>query len=264
MEQNYWEQFKGLEDVKIADGSDKFTLQNKDEVARAYLPLVNPKTAQIALKPAFFFRYEDKVSNTFAKFLAPKDTNSQAYKKAIEMCGMPIERYVTPILVYSTNEQGRVISGDDFKLTTFILTPTRIKELQSIQQNYSLADVDLGITLLEANFQNLKIQALPSCFIKQGFAQVKTRTGEIKQIKLEYTLADITKEAMEVMENAQLAVASNWSEEQILAFFNKESDTQYQADSGEGFYDKKYPQNDLAQQSTNNEQLYDANGNELF
>lgn len=215
---SYWSQFESVDEAKVQGQTPKFKLTEKDDKARIHFPFVNPQNGQVALKKVLYFSYEDKATNSWARFQAPAE-GSKAYATARQFCGEPQLCYVTPILQYSTNNTGKVISGIDYEVIALTLSRTRLKEVKQIQDEYNLAEIDLGVVCNEPKYQNLKFSPLKRCALNDGFAVVKGRDGLEKKLKLEYNRDEVFNSAKECMETADMAVAPKWGEQQILDFF---------------------------------------------
>lgn len=217
--QDYWSQFEDVESAKVQSTAPKFKLANTGDKARIHFPFVNPNNKQVALKKVSYFSYEDKVAKTWARFQAPADTNSPAYKIAVQHCGNPNTSYVTPVLQYSTNNAGKVVSGIDYKVVAMTLHKTRMQDLKQIQDEYNLSEIDIGVVCNNVDYQNLKFSPLRTCALTDGFATIKDRNGLEKKIKLEFTREEVFEQAKAVMDEAELVVASKWGDQQIIDFF---------------------------------------------
>lgn len=215
---NYWAQFESVDEAKVQGQTPKFKMSEKDEKTRIHFPFVNPANGQVALKKVVYFNYEDKATNSWARFQAPAE-NSKAYATAKQFCGEPQVSYVTPVLQYSTNSAGKVISGVDFEVIALTLSRTRLKEVKQIQEEYNLGEIDLSVVCTETKYQNLKFSPLKRCALNDGFAVVKGRDGLEKKLKLEFSRDEVFESAKACMEEADQAVASRWSETQIQDFF---------------------------------------------
>ena len=216
--QDYWSAFESVDEAKVQGQTPKFKMSEKDDKTRIHFPFVNPQTSQVALKKCEYFSFEDKATNSWARFQVPPK-NSKAYKVALQHCGEPNIAYVTPILQYSTNNTGKVVSGIDYDVIALTLTRTRLKELKQIQEEYNLAEIDVGVVCQEPKYQNIKFSPLKRCALNDGYATIKGRDGLEKKLKLEYTREEVFAQAKECIETADLAIANRWSEQQILDFF---------------------------------------------
>lgn len=215
---DYWSQFEDVESAKVQGTTPKFKLANAGDKARIHFPFVNPKNQQVALKKVVYFNFEDKATKSWARFQAP-DKDSKAYKIAVQHCGEPQTSYVTPILQYATNNAGRVISGIDYKVLAMTLHKTRMQELKQIQEEYNLAEIDLAVVCNNVDYQNLKFSPLRVCALSQGFVTIKDRNGLEKKITLDFKRDEVFAQAKEVMNDADLVIASRWGEQQIIDFF---------------------------------------------
>ena len=225
-----WDEFEDFDTAKVNDEVIKFKMSDKGDVARICFPLINPKTGKVALKKVIRFHYENKANNSFAIFQAPTNTSSQAYKTAIEYCGDPKTIYVTPILVYSTNKLGKVISNEDYELTNLVLTPTKIKQLRTLQEEYDLSNIDIKVVLDDAKFQNMTFSPLKGCGLRDGFVNSKNKQGEIKKFPIQINKDQVSNDAFELMKTADSVVAPRWSDAQILKFFTQDNDEGFDED----------------------------------
>lgn len=233
--QDYWSQFEDVESAKVQTVAPKFKMGATGDKARIHFPFVNPNNKQVAVKRVTYFSYEDKVAKTWARFQAPADPNSEAYRIAVQHCGTPMTSYVTPVLQYSTNNMGKVVSGIDYKVIAMTLHKTRMQELKQIQDEYNLADIDIGVVCNEVNFQNIKFSPLKTCALNDGFVVIKDRTGLEKKIKMEFTRDEVFAQAQEIMQDADSVVANKWGDQQIIDFFSGDKGIQASADGTPAF-----------------------------
>lgn len=230
VDDSIWDQFEDLDSVKVSGQAEKFKMTNKDDKARIAFPLVNPKTKKIALKKVLKFNYSGQ--NTWANFQAP-DPDSKAYKVAVQNCGDPQVVYVTPILVYSTNKEGRIINGEEYQLTNLVLPRQRLQEIKSLQEEYDLANIDLIATCTETKFQAIKFTPAKECGFTSGAITVR-KNGEEKRLKISIDQDEVIQSAIEMAKESDLAVAPRWSEQAILDYFSKDdNDEDFEDDNTE-------------------------------
>lgn len=220
-DKDYWSQFEDVESAKVSNTAPKFKMANQGDKARIHFPFVNPNNKQVALKRVTYFSFTDNVTKSWARFQAPAK-DSKAYKVAVQYCGEPLTSFVTPVLQYSTNSTGKVISGIDFKVLTMTLHKTRMQKLKTIQDEYNLSEIDIGVVCNNVDFQNVDFSPLKRCALTDGQVTIKDRGGLEKVVKLEFTRDEVFQQAQEVMKDADLAVAARWSEQQILDFLTGE------------------------------------------
>lgn len=238
---DFWSQLEDINEAQAYDTPPLFKLKEKGDKARICFPLVNPSTGRIAFKKVRIFNFEDKAKGTWARFLAPEDTESKAYKIAVKYCGEPQQARVTPVLVYSTNTQGRVISGEDYTLIAIKVTPQRLESLKTLQADYNLSEHDISVVCKESKFQNLDFNILPVCGMREGKITLTDKTGKSKTIDIEFETKTIIQEAMQMVKDGiEESVASKWSEQQIINYFegNDKDDEDY---DDEDFEDDEEP-----------------------
>ena len=219
-----WNDYDDTSSARTSLNVEKFKMKDKGERTRFMFALVNPKTKQVALKKVTYFQYNNNVTKQWAKFIAPENVNSQAYKVAQEHCGVALTSYVTPILVYSTNTQGRVISGDDYELTNLVLTPTRLTNIKSIQAEHDLSQCDILVTLEDAKYQKMLFASATGCGVTDGFINQKDKQGNLKKTEININRDEVINEAIKMIDECETAVANNWTEQTIINYFKKDDE----------------------------------------
>lgn len=230
VDDSIWDQFEDLDTVKVSGQADKFKMTNKDDKARIAFPLVNPKTKKIALKKVLKFNYSGE--GTWANFQAPTNENGKAYKLAVQHCGEPQVVYVTPILVYSTNKDGRIINGEEYQLTNLVLPRQRLQEIKSLQEEYDLANIDLIATCTETKYQAIKFTPAKECGFIAGAITVR-KNGEEKKLKISIDQDEVIQAAIDMSKESDLAVAPRWSEQAIIDYFSKDDNSDFDDEDDE-------------------------------
>lgn len=218
MSNDFWDNFEDIEQARVETKAEKFKMKNSGEKARIHFILVNPKTQQVALKRVEMFSYNDEVKNSWARFIAPAK-DSKAYQVAVKHCGEPQVVYVTPILVYSTNDKGRVINGEEYELSNLTLPKSRFFDIKNLQGEYNLSQHDVVVMCEDSKYQKLKFTISPECGVLNGSITAKNNKGEIVKTEIDINREQALKEAVKMAEDMETAVANRWSESQIINFF---------------------------------------------
>lgn len=217
--QAFWDSLDNIEEVKVKGDLQKFKLQNKNEKTRVAFPLINPKTGKLAVKTVEVFKYNSK--DNWANFQAPADKESKAYKTAVKYAGYPQAVSVTIVLKYETNAEGRVINGEEYTLIPLTLPNQRLSKVKSLQAEYDFKTHDLIVECEEPKFQKLDFRAVPGSGLWEGVIKQKTKSGEVKNLKVELDADSILRDAIDMMQDADLVLGSRWTDDQIIAFFEK-------------------------------------------
>lgn len=227
MDKNYWSQFESITDAQGFDKSPKFKMTNAGDITRIAFPLVNPQTKQVALKKVVFFSYSDNLASKWCRFIAPADKSSKAYIEAIKNCGEPLVNYVTPVLVYTTNDKGRIISPDEYVLTNLTLAPKRLRSLQQVQADYDLSSCDVKVVCDEVKYQALSFHALQGCAYRDGVVKQKDKMGKLADMRMSIDADKVFNDAIALSNDSETAVASRWTDDQILSYFNVKTDLEF-------------------------------------
>ena len=144
-------EYESAEDIKVNTGPAKFKVQAGKKY-RIGFPFVFPSKKGglgVQIKAIEHLKYYDEASDSGAKFVMPKD--SKLRKECIEVFGNKAVQthFLTPIVVYDTNDEGKLLSRDSVSYSIKILavTPGRYAKLQEAASKFSLADYDFTVTL---------------------------------------------------------------------------------------------------------------------
>lgn len=146
------EEYASADSIKVNTGPTKFKVQAKKKY-RIGFPFVAPSKKgdgfDVRLKPVEHLKYFEEDEGRGAKFVMPKDPKLR--KEVIEVFGNKAvsTHYLTPIVVYDTNDEGKLLSRDSISYSIKILavTPGRYAKLQEAASKFSLADYDFLVTL---------------------------------------------------------------------------------------------------------------------
>lgn len=232
-DESIWEQFESVDEVKVQGQVNKFKLDNKDEKARVAFPLVNPKTKKVAMVKVLKFQYSDKATGSWATFQAPAQ-DTEAYKVAVKFCGEPQVVYVTPILVYSTNKDGRIINGEEYTMTNLTLPKQRLQAIKALQDEYDLAKIDLIVTCEEPKFQKMQFTPAKECGLIDGEVTY-SKDGKQRKVTIDIDMDEVLQEAIDMSKESALAVAPHWGEQYIIDYFSgdQQGDTDFDDDEDE-------------------------------
>lgn len=124
---------------------------------RIGFPLLN-ENGKVRIDRVFYFnRFDD---NFKGKFIVPDDCDEETLAKFIEVLGEPIYRYVTAIVVYGTEKDGKLIKPVSYKVLPFVFSDGILADLKSINEEFPLSNHDLLVSLKEGTdpkYQNLTI-----------------------------------------------------------------------------------------------------------
>lgn len=145
-------EYASADSIKVNTGPTKFKVQAKKKY-RIGFPFVAPSKKgdgfEVRLKPVEHLKYFDESSESGAKFVMPKDPKLR--KEVIEVFGSKAvsTHYLTPVVVYDTNDEGKLLSRDSISYSIKILavTPGRYAKLQEAASKFNLADYDFTVTL---------------------------------------------------------------------------------------------------------------------
>jgi hypothetical protein len=194
---------------KPRDFKLKLEAGNKYRIA---FPWVEDGQVQIE-EVAFYRRFDEdpipdskKIKTTFRVpegGLQPKSLEAEA----LRICGKPKIRYVTPVLVYATNAEGKVtesmVGAYDIRLWQF--ADKTLSQLKSINDETPLVDIDIQV-FCEDKYYNVQ------CTPKQGTALYKSEKYQSR-----FDIEKIKTEAEELAKQATDSVAIVLSTDQIIA-----------------------------------------------
>lgn len=211
-------QYEDITTTKSSESAPKFSMKNKGDKARIAFPLTKQNGA-IVQKPVHFFQYSDNETKKWAKFFVPENKDSKAYELALRVCGEPITAYVTPVVVYATNDKGAIVASPvDYNIVAMILRGKRLERLKTICSEYNLRDYDLIATCDEPKFQDISFMTTSVCAFRVNEIKSKNRQGQEITLNIGIDTDNVIKESLEFFENIESAVASKWSDASIEKF----------------------------------------------
>lgn len=223
---DFWSQYEDVDTAEAESTAPKFKMSDKGERARISFVLVHPKTKKVAMKKVLVFNYSDKATGNWAKFQAPENPDSKAYKVAVQHCGDPQVVYVTPVLVYETNSKGRVTSAEDYELTVLTMPKGRLQSVKDLQEDADISEVDVLVVCEEPTYQKFQFKAAAESGVFGGSVTQKDANGNPKKMKMELDSDKIVEEAIELAKTADTAAAPKWTDQAIVQFFTKENDSE--------------------------------------
>lgn len=146
------EEYESADNIKIATGPTKLKVQAR-KTYRIGFPFVGPNKKgdgfDVRLKTVEHLKYYDENSERGARFIMPKDDKLR--KQVIEVFGAKAiqTHFLTPVVVYDTNDEGKLLSRDNISYSIKILavTPGRYAKLKEAASKFNLADYDFQVTL---------------------------------------------------------------------------------------------------------------------
>jgi hypothetical protein len=145
------EEYVAADDIKVQSGPNKFKVQAK-KTYRIGFPFVAPSKKggfEVRFKVVEHIKFYDESSESGARFVMPKDDKLR--KQVIEVFGNKAVQthYLTPVVVYDTNDEGKLLSRDSisYSIKVLAVTPGRYAKLKEAASKFNLADYDFTVTL---------------------------------------------------------------------------------------------------------------------
>lgn len=143
-------EYESADAIKVNQGPVKFKVQAK-KTYRIGFPFVAPgkNGFDVRVKPVEHLKYYDEDSQSGARFVMPKDDKLRKQvidtfsNKAIQT------HYLTPVVVYDTNDEGKLLSRDavSYSIKVLAIPAGRYAKLREASDKFSLADYDFLVTL---------------------------------------------------------------------------------------------------------------------
>lgn len=214
-------QYEDITTTKSSEGAPKFSMKNKGDRARIAFPLTKSNGA-VVQKPVHFFQYSNNETKKWAKFFVPEDKESKAYQMALRVCGEPLTAYVTPVVVYSTNDKGAIVASPvDYSIVAMVLRGKRLERLKTICSEFNLRDMDLIANCDEPKFQDISFTPLNVCAFRVPEIKSRNRQGQEVSLQVGIDTNALIKESLEFFETIETAVASKWSNASIEKFLGE-------------------------------------------
>lgn len=139
----------GFEDIDAAevkeDEKPEMYKPVEDVTDRLGFTLLSPTTKKVLILPVERFKYYDADEDKHHTFLVPdKEKNPDLYELCLLKCGDPEKRWVTTVMVYRTNKDGkptRPLSGDLMALRLSAKQVKALKKISTIKKGLDKCDV---------------------------------------------------------------------------------------------------------------------------
>jgi hypothetical protein len=145
------DEFVAADEVVVNTGPVKFKVQ-AGKTYRIGFPFVAPGKNgrfKVLIKPIEHLKYYDEELETSVKFVMPKDEKLR--KRVIDtFSSKPVNtHYLTPVIVYDTNDAGKVLSRKEvsYSLKIIAIPAGRYAKLREASEQFNLADYDFMVTL---------------------------------------------------------------------------------------------------------------------
>jgi len=138
---------------------EKFKAE-KGKKYRLGFPLLN-ENGKVRIDRVYYFdKFENKEGGIKIKTIIPKDCTDDQIDQIISKLGEPKYRYVTPVIVYGTDNNGVIQKPLSYKIVPLVIADGILADLSSINDEFPLSDHDITVSLKEGTdpkYQNLSI-----------------------------------------------------------------------------------------------------------
>ena len=132
--------------------------------ARIHFPYVNPDTGEVLTRRVEFYKWDN--NRFIGGFFVPPDTALQAKLTAI--LGPPQVRWVTPVLIYKTDDNGNINPKSfDFQVTVLTMDSKKVVLIKGMAADYKLSNTDFKVMCQDEKFQALQFMPLNQCVIRE-------------------------------------------------------------------------------------------------
>lgn len=164
------DEYQSEEDIKVNTGPAKFRV-TAGKTYRIGFPFVAPGKGgafQVRFKPVSHLKYYDEDTESGAKFVMPADDKLR--KKVIDTFGSKAvnTHYLTPIIVYDTNDEGKLLSRKEvsYSIKVLAIPAGRYAKLKEASEQFSLSNYDFTVTLdgdaKTEHYQKMNFKAVTS------------------------------------------------------------------------------------------------------
>lgn len=209
-------EYEGANSIKVDTGPVKFKVVAK-KTYRIGFPFVKPimeggkqKGLEVLFKPVEHVRYFDEDSNSGVRFVMPKG-NDKLRKAIIDTFSSKSvsTHYLTPVIVYDTTDEGKVLSKDavSYSIKILAVPAGRFAKLKEASSTFNLANYDFMVTLdgdeKTEEYQKMNFKAVT----KKDDLNAKTAIWHSRLVKLpedededaiKVSMAEIIKEAYDI------------------------------------------------------------------
>lgn len=158
----------------------------------------------------YFSRFDDdKTSNLpeseriKVRFQVTEDEELNAI--AEQVCGAPVIRYVTPVLVYEADSAGKVSSSSmgKYKIEAWVFADQALTDLKTINAEWGITTIDVSMKVKDP-YLNVTLTPLKNCYYKSG------------DYAASFDKVAIQRDVDTMAKNIQSIVAPVWSKATIL------------------------------------------------
>jgi hypothetical protein len=212
-----------VDDVSVVRPSDfKMKLEEKRTYRIAFLWL--DEKGKVLIEPVKFYRRFDKEpipeEQRIKVNFRDEGLSEELSKKVEEICGEVKERYVTPVLIYLTDNNGEVRKSaiGDYDLKLWVFGLDTLSQIKNISKKYNLGEIDISMTCKDT-YYNVSLLPERDCIFR---GQDKDKFDRSK-IKSDYEAA---------MKHLKDVVAVKLQEHQIRAALKLQS---YEVSEDDGY-----------------------------
>ncbi len=137
-----------LDDVEVKSGPNAFKVE-KDKKYRVGFPLLK-ENGRIRIQKVDYYQYSPSEDEYFS-FRKPAD---EELCKQIEAKGAELRsHFVTALLVYRTNSEGKMLTPVDWDIQPVKLNGKKVANLKEINAEWDLATIDVSLSSSNPSFQ---------------------------------------------------------------------------------------------------------------
>lgn len=165
--------FQSADSIKVDEGPKRFKVV-AGKTYRIGFPFVAPKTKEgkvvpgfdVRFKPVEHLKYFDEATKSGAKFVMPQKESLRKQIIDIFTTGPINTHYLTPVVVYDTNDEGKLLSAKEVSYTIKILAipAGRYSKLKEASAQFALDKYDFQVTLdgdeKTEHFQKMNFKAV--------------------------------------------------------------------------------------------------------
>jgi hypothetical protein len=185
-----------LDDVEVKTGPNKFKVE-KDTKYRVGFPLLK-ENGRILIQKVDYYSYSPN-DDEFYSFRKPAD---EALCKLVEAKGAELKsHFVTALLVYRTNREGKMLTPVDWDIQPVTLNGKKVANLKEINAEWDLATIDLSLSSSNPAFQEHTYTPMKQAIWREGADSKILEKLELKNPITEAVLA-AAKECAKTMADA--------------------------------------------------------------
>ena len=150
-------------DERLSDAKPGRGLRDKAKFRQDWTYLVgfpNVDNDEVLIRRVEYYKWNNE--RKIPGFIVP--ANEDLKRKADLVMGQIQTRWVTPIIIYRSDNQGNVIMDPfDYEILPFVMDKKKLSALKSINVTYPLGSVDIKITCQGEQYQDLIFLPMKNC-----------------------------------------------------------------------------------------------------